>query len=209
MALSLSQHGAEGAWTTSTSTVYYITTEARNTAITVNQTGLIGKWFDVKMEATLESANEFSCEIKVRNLSSMRLLNVQVGTGLRFGNGTRTKQYVTRIGDLGPGENRTVADRMQVNFSLVTSWHIMRFWGMYYVAATAEERVTTTQTLIDYLLAISETHQTTITRTYSLEPGIFSERPMAVYIFFVAAIGIIILYASLERSRMQSTQNDE
>ncbi len=207
MALSLSQDVAQGIWMTSTSATFYTATQTRTFTSIINQTKLLGQWFDLKAEMALEGPSGFSCQIRIRNLSNMRLMNVQVATGFKLDDGTLVNANVTRIGDLGPKETRTVTIRVQVNFNIAAKSYMMQYWGIYYATAGIAATVTTTRTTTDYILAMSESRQTAISRTQTLFPDTIQEEYASVYTFLAAALGIIVLVAMLEHRPTHRTKN--
>ena len=190
---------------TSTSTTYYTSTQTRSFTSIMNQTKPLGQWLDVKTETTLEGPSGFLCRIRIRNLSNVRLMNVQVATGFKLDDGTLTNANVTRLGDLDPKENRTVTIRVQVNFNIAAKLYMMQYWGIHYATASIAATATTTRTTTDYLWAMSESRQTATSRTQTLLPDSIPEEYAAVYTFLVAVLGIIVLVAILERGRTNRT----
>jgi len=134
-------------------------------------------------------------------------MNVQVATGFKLDDGTLTNTNVTRIGDLGPRENRTVTIKVQVNFNIAAKSYMMQYWGICYTTASMTATTTTTQTTTDYLRAMFEYRQTTMSRIQTLFPQAIPEEYAAVYTFLAALLGIIVLVSILERSRTHKAEN--
>lgn len=152
----------QGALITSTSTAFYAVTEYSTTTSSMIQTERRGQWFSIDGNI-LVSSNEVQFNIRIRNLSSVRLSKVGVAIILELADGTYSKPLWVDVGNLEPEESTNFAKsiRADVSFNIVQNINQARFHAIR--ATMGELTMTSTRTITDYAVYVRQLRETSST----------------------------------------------